>query len=45
MHAYMSMIAILTYVLILVKFACIDCEEELNYFCDYCDCAGCCQGK
>jgi hypothetical protein len=25
--------------------SCLDCEEELNYKCDYCECAGCFQGK
>jgi hypothetical protein len=25
--------------------ACLDCEDELNYHCDYCDYASCCQGK
>jgi hypothetical protein len=46
MQAYMSMIAILEFVcLCLCLYSCLDCEEELNYTCDCCDCAGCCQGK
>jgi hypothetical protein len=45
MHAYMSMIVTLSYVFIFGVIACIDCKEELNYSCDCCDCAGCCQEK
>jgi hypothetical protein len=46
MHAYMSMTCyceLCVYVCVILL--CIDCEEELNYPCDCCDCAGCYQGK
>jgi hypothetical protein len=29
----------------IVYLACLDCEEEQNNLCDYCECAGCYQGK
>jgi hypothetical protein len=31
--------------LFVCNISCLDCEEELNYKCDCCECAGCFQGK
>jgi hypothetical protein len=45
MNAYMSMLDDMNCVFILCFIACVDCEEELNYPCDCCDCSGCYQGK
>jgi hypothetical protein len=33
------------YVFMFVSLSCLDCEEELNYPCECCECASCCQGK